>query len=207
MMYRVAGVCLMVVFVALAPPAAWAQQTRGSLTLTGQVSGVAAVSVGSEARVVRGAGQVSAGRAGADAVVVSLSGLAEGETEVDIPVQVRSNVAFALTAACAGRGAAVSGLSVVEVSGAGRFVQPGAAGRVEVSAAFEGRRGARAAAGCDLSSPVTVLHGPPVSMSGTLESPGNMIEVVLRVVLKAPAGSRGRAAEVKVSAAPRRQGS
>lgn len=38
---------------------------------------------------------------------------------------------------------------------------------------------------------------------GALDSPDNMIEVVLRVVLKATDSGDGRHAELKVSAAPR----
>jgi hypothetical protein len=175
--------------------------------MTAQVSGFAAVSAESGARVLKGGAQVSTGRVGAQTVVFSLSGLADGETHLDIPVRLRSNVDFTLTTSSEKGGAALFDLSVVEVSGAGRFVHPGAAGRVEVSAAFDARRGARPSGVRDLSSPVIILRGPAVSAGGTLDSTGNMIEVVLRVVLKTPAGAHGRDAELKLSVAPRPKGS
>lgn len=190
----------------LVPEPAPAQQTRAGVTMTGRVSGFAAVSAGPDARALEGHARVSAGRVGAHTLAVSLSDLAGEKAQVDIPVRVRSNVAFTLKAAPEGGGAALLDLCVVGVSGAGRFVYPGAAGRVEVPAAFEGRRGARPAAAWDLSSPVALLHGPAVSAGGALDSPENTLEVVLRVVVKAPAGSRHGTARLKISVAPRRQG-
>lgn len=174
--------------------------------MAGQVSGFAAVSAGQGASVVRGGAQISAAPVGAHTLIFSLSGQAGDETQVDIPVQLRSNVAFTLTAWAEKGGAAILDLSVIEVGGAGRLVHPGAAGRVEVSAAFDGRLNTRPAGVRHLSTPITILRGPVVSMGGTLDSPANMLEVVLRVVFKATDAGRDNTAELKVSVAPRRQG-
>lgn len=206
MMSLVVQLCLLAALVVLAALPARAQQARATVTMTGQVSAFVAVSDGPEMRMVKGEAQVSASRAGAQTVVLSLSALAEGETQIDIPIRLRSNADFILAASCEGRGAALADLWVVGVGGAGKFVYPQAAGRFEVAAAFDGRGGVRRVGLRDLSSPVTILNGPPISMSGTLDSPSNMVEVVLRVVLTAPAGAQGRAVELRVSAAPRAKG-
>jgi len=197
--------CLIAAFVTLGSLPLSAQQASGSVTVKGQVSAVAAVSARSAARVVKGDARVSSESAGTHGLTLSLSGARGGETQVEIPVQLRSNAEFALTASCTTRGTTLSGLYVVEVGRAGASVYPGAAARVEVSQVFDGRPGTRAPRGGrpELSSPAMLLTGPPISMGGTLNSPGNMIEVVLRVVLTAPDSGDGWEAELNLSAAPR----
>lgn len=196
--------CRVAVIVAIAALPLRAQHAGGRVAATGRVSGVAAVSAGSAGQVMKGDAQVSAGSNGAHGLVLSLSGARGGETQLELPVQLRSNVRFGLIASCATGGTRLSSLSVVEVGGAGQFVHPGAAERVQVSPAFDGRVGTPPASsgGPDLSSPATILTGPPVSTGGTLDAPNNMIEVVLRVVLAAPAGAEGWHAELRLSAEP-----
>lgn len=204
-MQFIAHTCRIAALVALASLPLRAQQAGGTVTVNGRVSAVAAVSGGSSTRVVKGAAQVSARAVRADEFVLSLSGPRGGETQIEITVQLRSNAAFALIASCASEGAMLSGLYVVEVGGAGTFVHPGAAGRVEVQPMFDGRPDTYARRGRrpELSSPAMVLTGPPISMRGTLDSPGNMIEVVMRGVLTAPDSENGWHAELKLSATPR----
>jgi hypothetical protein len=196
--------CRVALFIVLAALPLCAQHAGGRVTVTGRVSAVAAVAAPSAGRVMEGDAQISARPDGAHGLILSLTGAGGGETRLELPIQLRSNVGFGLVASCATGGTRLSSLSVVEVGGAGRFVHPGAAGRVQVSPTFDGRPGARrpSSGGPELSAPVTVLTGPPVSMGGTLDSPGNMIEVVLRVVLVAPAGAEGWHAELRLSAEP-----
>ena len=197
--------CAIAVCGALAAPPALAQQGGATVKVAGRVSPVVAVSAAPPSRTEGGEIQVSAGNAGAHALALSISG--GGATRIDVPLRLRSNTGFTLAASCVTAGATLSDLSVVEVGGGGRFVHPGAAGLVEVEAAFDGRVGrpARPLGGEDLLSPVTFLSGPPISMTGTLDSPDNMIEVVLRVVFNArDAGERWHA-ELQVSAAPRQK--
>ena len=202
-MLFVSHACRIAVFTALASLSPCAQQAGGTVTVTGQVSSVAAVSAGSPARVVKGDAKVSVEAAGMQGLVLSISGRRGDETEIEIPVQLRSNVALALTASYAARGAKLSALSVVEVEGAGPFVHPGAADRVEVPPTFDGRTGTRPSpsGGPELSFPATILTAPPISTGGTLYSPGNMIGVVLRVVLTPTDRGEGWHAGLKISAA------
>ena len=202
-MHFITHACRITIFVALMSLPLRAQHASGTATMTGHVSAVAAVSAGSAARVVKGDAQISSEADGAQGLVLSLSGTRGGETQIEIPIQLRSNADFALIASCRTRGVTLS-LSVIEVGGAGVFVYPGAAGRVEVPAQFDGQPGTRASrsSGLEILSPTTILTGPPISMIGTLDSPGNMIEVVLRVVLTASDCEKGWDAELKVSTAP-----
>ncbi|HWS56866.1 MAG TPA: hypothetical protein VN228_22200, partial [Pyrinomonadaceae bacterium] len=168
------GLWWIILCTVLWPAPVSAQDARASVTMTGQVSGFAAVSAAPGARVLKGDARVSAGRVGAQTFALSLSGI-NVETHVDIPVQVRSNSDFTLSASCGAGGVLVSDLSVVAVSGEGRLVFPGAASRVVVAPAFDARHAAPPPAAPALSSPVALLHGPPVSMGGTLESPANAL--------------------------------
>lgn len=201
-MHFISHACRIAAFTALASLSPCAQEARGTVTVTGRVSSVAAVSAGSAARVVKGDAKVSAEAAGTQGLVLSINGRRGGETEIEVPVRLRSNVALALTASYTKQGAKLSALSVVEVEGAGPFVYPGAADRVEVQPAFDGRAGARAprSSGPELSFPATILTAPPISKGGTLDSPGNMIEVVLRIVLTPTDCEEGWHAELKISA-------
>lgn len=182
-----------------------AQHAGGRVTVSGHVSAVAAVAAGRGARVLKGDARASSSADRARGLVFTLSGERGGETQVELPVQLRSNAGFALRAVCLTDGAALSTLSVVEVRGAGGFVYPGTAKRVKVTPAFDGRVATRAPSGGgpDLSSDATILTGPPISMGGTLDSPDNMIEVLLRVVIAAPPDEKGWLVELKVSATGR----
>lgn len=199
--------CTIAVCAALAAPPTPAQQGGATVKVTGRVSPVVAVSAAPPSRTEGDDVQVSASNAGAHALALSISGLGGGATRIDVPLRLRSNTGFTLAASCVTAGATLSDLSVVEVGGGGRFVHPGAAGLVEVEAAFDGRPGrpARPLGGEDLLSPVTFLSGPPISMTGTLDSQDNMIEVVVRVVLDARDAEKRWRAELQVSAAPRQK--
>lgn len=198
--------CTIAVFTALAAPKALSQQAGATVRVTGRVSPVVAVSAAPPARTEGSDAQVSASNAGPHALTLSLSGAGAGVTKIDVPLRLRSNVGFTLAASCVTGEANLSALTVVEVGGGGRFVHPGAAGRVEVAAAFDGRPGRQDGVGGDeyLSSPVTILGGPPISASGTLASPDNYIEVVLRVVLNVHDAGKPWYAELQITASPDR---
>lgn len=207
-MHLINCACRIAALVALASLPLRAQQARGTVTVTGQVSAVATIYAGPAARVVKGEARVVPEAGGAQGLVLSLSGPRGGATQVEIPVQLRSNADFALIASWTTKGTTLSALSVREVRAAGAFVYPGAAGRVVVPTLFDGRAGAPVARGSrlELSSPATLLTGPPISMGGMPNSPDNMIEVVLGVVLTAPDGEESWEAELKLSTVFREPG-
>lgn len=196
--------CAITVCATLAASHAPARQGGAAVKVTGRVSPVVAISAAPPVRAEGSDAQVSTSNAGPHALTVSLSGAGVGVTKIDVPLRLRSNVGFTLTASCVTREATLSALSVVEVGTGGRFVHPGAAGRVGVTAAFDGRPGRPAGSGGGehLSSPVTILDGPPISMTGTLDSPDNYVEIVLRVTLYAPDAGKLWHAELQFSAAP-----
>ncbi len=207
-MCLITRLCGIAICVALAAPPVRTQQGGARVTVTGRVSPVVAVSAAPFHRSAGGEAQVSASNSEVHALSLSLSGAGGGTTHVDIPLRLRSNIGFTLAASCVARGATLSDVAVVEVGGGGKFVHPGAAERVEVPMAFDGRpeRPARRPAGEDFSSPTVILRGPPISMRGALDSPDNMIEIVLRVALKARDAREPWHVELHLSAAPRREG-
>lgn len=204
-MRSIIRVSFMVVLVVLAPLPLRARQAGGRVVVSGQVSAFAAVAAGPDAQVLKGDARVASSSDGAQGLIFTLSGTRGGETQVELPLQLRSNAAFALSASCATDGATFSTLSVAQVRGVGAFVYPAAAAGVEVAPAFDGRAAVSASPGVgpDLSSLATILTGPPISMGGTLNSPNNMIEVLLRVLITAPADEKGWLVELKVAAAGR----
>jgi hypothetical protein len=204
-MRLITRLCGIAVLAALAAPPVPAQHGGATVKVTGRVSPVVAVSAAPPARTEGAEVQVSASNAGAHALTLSLSGQGRGATRIDVPLRLRSNTGFTLAASGVTTGATLSALSVVEVGGGGRFVHPGAAERVEVAPAFDGRPGGpgQPPGGEDFSSPVTILGGPPVSTGGTLDSPDNHVEVVLRVVINAPDAGKRWHAELQLSAATR----
>jgi hypothetical protein len=196
--------CAIVMFALLYAPCLFAQNSGARVTLTATVSPFVAVSVAPPVLVRGGDALISAGPARPHTVVVSLSGGGGGETEIDVPLRLRSNASFTLAASCKTGEARLSGLSVIEVGGGGKLVYPGAGGLVTIAAMFDGRRDARTQPGGipDLSAPVVILKGPPISMGGTLDSPDNTIEVVLRLVMSAPPGGKVWPVELEISVAP-----
>lgn len=192
-MFYVTHILFIISFIVLAASPLRAQSATATqrVVMTGQVSGVAAVALGSTARLTDADVQVSSSSSGGSGLFISLAGTRDGETTFDLPIQLRSNTEFALNASGACISAQLASLSVVEVSGAGPFVYAGAVERVRLMPAFEGR--------ADFSSPFTILTAPPISMGGTLTSQGNMIEVVLRVVVVARDGEQGWRAELKLA--------
>jgi hypothetical protein len=94
-MHLINCACRIAALVALASLPLRAQQASGTVTVTGQVSTVATISAGPAARVVKGEARVAPEAGGAQGLVISLSGPRGGATQVEIPVQLRSNADFA----------------------------------------------------------------------------------------------------------------
>lgn len=124
-MHLINHACRIAVLIALASPPLRAQQTGRTVTMTGRVSGVAAVSAPKAARVIKGDAKVSAEAAGTQGLIISLSGRRGGKALIEIPVLLRSNVDFALTVSGTASGSTLSGLYVIKVGRAGAFVYPG----------------------------------------------------------------------------------
>jgi hypothetical protein len=132
-------ILIAVVFLA---PASSAAQT---VTLTGTVSETVALSV----------------------TRITLSGDDAQPSVIRVPLLVRSNSSFKISAVFESQTAELSGLSVVDVHATGSLVSPQA-----VNAVDKRREGD------------VVLRGPRISLGGTLNSPNNALQVTLLIRLK-----------------------
>ena len=96
-----------------------------------------------------------------------------------VPLLVRSNSSFKISAGFESQTAVLTHLSVIDVRPTGSLVSP------EVVDAL-----VRPEVDVDGSQPLLVLSGPRVSLGGTLDSPNNAVQVTLLIRMK-PQPGRG----------------
>jgi hypothetical protein len=162
-------------------PAGMKAQT-GGVTMQGRVSEIVALSVLPNS--ISSDVQTSVMSAG-NTVRITLSGT---NTEViRVPLLVRSNSSFKISAAVESNTAEVTQLSVTDVRATGTLVSPQAISELAVPRQFDVRGLVETSSSpnlLDLSRPVLVASGPRVSRGGTLVSPNNALEITLLIRLK-----------------------
>ena len=180
-------------------------QTGGSVRMSGGVSETVVLSIpqGAAAPGVL----VNTSRNAEGSLTVTISGATRDLTEVRIPIQIRSNTAYRLSAAAKAAGSNLSSLLVVEARPTGNFVAPDAAEAIQPRAAFDGRSGVNQSTVAgdnrpNLSALSELLSGPRVSTGGTLQSPQNALQVVLSLTVEPQADGHGWTVELLLSAAP-----
>ena len=171
---RCSHVFTLLTVVFLVPACVQAQTGAGSVTLTSSVSKTVALSV-------------APGFAGGDidASVVSSGGsvrLTMSSTDADaavirVPLLVRSNSGFKISAAFESETAELAQLAVTDVRATGKWVSP------HIVNALQTTNG--------LSPSVLELSGPRVSLGGTLDSPQNALQITLLIRLKQDRPARG----------------
>lgn len=170
-------------------PAGIEAQSRGtSVTLKGAISESVALSIlpnSTDSSI-----QVDTVSSGST-VRMTLSGADTESSVIRVPLIVRSNSGFSISAVVESQTALLTQLSVVDVRATGTFVSPAAISQLYVAHQCD-RRGldekgsaASNASPADLSFPLLVLSGPRVSLGGTLDSPHNALEVTLLLRIKA----------------------
>ena len=171
-------------------PAGVEAQT-GGVTMKSTVSEVVALSVlpNSTQNNIE-TSLVSTGRT----VRITLSG-ADGDAPViRVPLLVRSNSSFKISAAVESNTAEVTQLSVVDARATGTLVSPNAVSELNVPRQIDVRGLEESTSSVqnllDPSRPVLVASGPRVSRGGTLTSPNNALQLTLLIRLK-PQPARG----------------
>lgn len=121
---------------------------------------------------------------------VLLSGNGHGSEEIRVPLLLRSNSGYSVSARVESQSVIVDQLSVKDVRGTGRFVAPEAI-NVTVSPPHDPLFSKPNNSLLELSKNVTLFSGPRISLAGTLNSPDNALEVfiVIRVTPVKQAGS------------------
>ena len=155
--------CRLLTLVAVLVPAGVHAQT--SVTLTGTVSETVALSVSPDAAAEMNV--VSSG----NTVRVTLS--SAGSPVVRVPLLVRSNSSFSITAMVDSTTAELVDLSIADVHATGTLVAPNAITELNAPSTPP-----------DLSRPFLVATGPRVSLGGTLNSPNNALQITVLIRFK-----------------------
>jgi len=120
---------------------------------------------------------LSASPASAPGNTVSLV-LSGDDQVVRVPLLIRSNTSFKISATFESKTAVLSELSVDNVRPTGTLVSPQIVSALHLNPQLDP----------DTSQPLLVLSGPRISLGGTLNSPNNALEVTLLIRLTPPAG-------------------
>ena len=136
---------------------------QNSVTLTARVSETVALSVAPNS-----IGAVSDG----NTVRLTLSGT--DSPVIRVPLIVRSNTGFKITAVFESQTAVLSELSVADVRATGRLVSPHIVNGLHDKPQLNP----------DTSQPLFVVSGPRVSLGGTLNSPNNAVQITVLIRLK-----------------------
>lgn len=155
-------------------------------TLTTRVSETVALSVASNS--TDGDVRVDVMSSGST-VRMTLSGGGAGSAVVRVPLMVRSNTRFRISASVESESAQLAQLSVMNVRATGRLVSPEAIDNLQIPPELDLRGSAKEGANADsgvpnFSSPFVVLSGPRVSLGGTLNSPTNALQITLLIRIK-----------------------
>jgi len=102
--------------------------------------------------------------------IVNLT-LSGAEQVIRVPLLVRSNTSFKISAIFETKTAVLSELSVEDVRATGSLVSPQVVNAVRVNPHLDP----------ELSQPLLVLTGPRVSLGGTLNSPNNALEITVLI--------------------------
>lgn len=125
---------------------------------------------------------------------------------ISIPLQLRSNVGYTLSASANLSGTMVRGLCVGSVKATGRHVAGGAvndaktAACTDATASVQTRNATRSAP--RFASAATLLQGQSISLSGTSASPFNALEVLLLLEVEPQNGKPQGRIELLLSASP-----
>ena len=157
----------------------------GHVSLNGTVSETVVLSV----LPSLSAGKVEAGavRSGNSLRLTLTSGDAEAPL-IRVPLLVRSNTRFRISALFESDNATLAQLSVIDVHPTGKLVSSGAVNLVNLTPRFDLRDLDKVARTVheSVSQPALVLSGPRISLGGTLESPNNALQLTLLIRLQPP---------------------
>jgi hypothetical protein len=143
---------------------------QSSVTLTASVSETVALSVApnfssDNMQVVSSSGNT---------VQITLSGTDAKSSVIRVPLLVRSNSAFIISARFESQTAELEQLMVTDAHATGNLVAPQLVNSLDNRRDFDG----------DTARPWLVLSGPRISRGGTLASPNNALKVTLLIHLK-----------------------
>ena len=117
---------------------------------------------------------------------------ADKDGVIRLPLLVRSNCGFKITAVLNSTPVVVTQVVITSVQPTGPLVSRQAVRDIKIARRFDARgpqeKVFTGSVGLELSESLLVLSGPRISLGGTLDSPGNALEIVLLIRLKSESG-------------------
>ena len=171
------------------PIMAQGQTSIGSVTMKANVSETVALSV--SPNLLQNNVQVD-GHSDVKSLTLTLSGSAHDVVSVRVPILIRSNTGYKVSALVQSQAATLANFVVLDAYPTGRFVAPESFANLHVARELDSRNknGTVQSASLPLNnaSPLAILSGPRVSLAGTLNSADNALEVILLIVVNPDAG-------------------
>jgi len=178
--WLVAGVILLLPFMALG------QSHSALVTINASVSETVALSVGesfaeNNVRIEsHGAGKT---------LGLMLSGSSTEVVAVRVPILIRSNTSYGISASVQSQAATLVNFAVIGARPTGRFAAMDAVASLNVAQELDNGRIQTAFMPLNLSSSFSILSGNRISLAGTLSSMDNALEVTLLIAAKPEANA------------------
>jgi hypothetical protein len=165
-------------------------QTRmDSIIVKGSVSEIVALSVSATSPQEN----VQIAHSDPKALTLTLSGSGPDVLVVRVPLLIRSNIDYVISTLVQSQAVTLVNFAVLDARPTGRFVTSDAIADLKVARELDSRNRNRTiqtdSLPLNLSSPLAILSGPRVSLSGTLNSTDNALEVSLLITVKPDAGA------------------
>jgi hypothetical protein len=127
-------------------------------------------------------------------VRIIVSGKEADAAVIRLPLLVRSNSDFRISAAVDSQMSVLTELSIVDVRATGALVSPQAISQLNVSPQFDLRElnegvSPTNSSPQELARPLLMVSGPRVSLGGTLDSPNNALQITIVIRLKPQPGA------------------
>ena len=162
--------CILALTVLVVAAPAIVEAQTGSVTLQGHVSETVALSILPNFTHTN----IDVGVSSGSTVRLTLSSADGDSSEIRVPLLVRSNSGFKISAVVESQTAVLTQLSVIDVRPTGRLVSPGVVNAIAV----------RQEDDVDVSRPLLLLTGPRVSIGGSLDSSINALQMTLLIRMK-----------------------
>src|SRR5688500_4284114 len=128
-------------------------------------------------------------------LTLTLSGSARDVVSIRVPILIRSNTGYEISARVQSQAANLTNFAVLDAHPTGRFVAPDGFANLNVARELDSRNKNGnfqvASLPLNLTYPLAILNGPRVSLAGTLNSADNALEVMLLIVVRPDAGADG----------------
>jgi len=175
------------------------QSSSGSVTVSGQVSRAVFLNVAPGAQLAADDFRVTHTRHDAHTVRLSVSVTGDEARLISIPLQLRSNAGFRLSASANAGNASLSQMRVTGARATGSLVSADA---LDTAAQDDAADDAHAnPAASQFPDTRTLLTGPRISLGGTHDTPSNALEVTLLLEVR-PQDGQFSEVELTLTASP-----